>query len=233
MAGFQRAEFGADIFDQIKFIHDSANTNLGFVQLEGIDFDIRYDWDWGDWGNWNAGVTGYYEIDYSEQSNPASPVISHYDTDTAERSGNRLKRARYRLGWTNGTWSITGFANYQGHTRKSAGQNLPLPNCYWHPDFGPGSCYPGSPYYPQEGEIFDDSAPGHYEFDLNVAYDTGETPVNEYLRNLNVSLSISNIFDRKPPFMYTSRTRAREIRAYDTRWSEFQRYITLTITKSW
>jgi outer membrane receptor protein involved in Fe transport len=230
LAGFQRAEFGADIFEEIKFIHDSANTNLGYVQLQGIDFDIRYDWDWGDWGNWNAGVTGYYEVDFEEQANPSAPIDSRYEN---QDSGNRLQRARFRLGWTNGTWSLTGFANYKGHSAKSAGQNLPLPNCYWHADFGPGSCYPGSPYYPQEGPIFDDSAPGHYEFDLNVTYDTGEMPANEYLRNVNVSISVLNLFDRKPPFMYTSRSRAREIRAYDTRWSEFQRYITLTITKSW
>jgi iron complex outermembrane receptor protein len=228
LAGFQRAEYGSDIFEEIKFIHDSANTNIGFVQLEGIDFDIRYDWDWANLGSWNAGVVGYYELDFKQQSTPAAPVDSNYEN---KNSGHRLQRARFRLGWTNGTWSITGFANYKGHSSQS--QNLPLPRCYWAEEYGPGACYPGSPYYPQEGPIYDDSAPAHYEFDLNVAYDTGESPANEYLRNLNISLSILNLFDRKPPFMYTSRSRAREIRAYDTRWSEFQRFITLTVTKTW
>jgi iron complex outermembrane receptor protein len=227
---FLRSEIRPEIVPGIKFIHDSANTNIGFVQLEGIDFDVRYDWDWGNLGSWNAGVSGYYEIDFKQQATPVAPVDSNYE---GKDSGARLHRMRFRLGWTNGTWSMTGFANYQGHTGKSAGQNLPLPECYWHEDFGPGACYPGSPWYPQDGPIFDDSAPAHYEFDLNIAYNTGMTPTNTYLQNLTFSLTIQNLLDRKPPFQYASRSRAREIRAYDTRWSEFQRFLTLTVTKTW
>ena len=56
---------------------------------------------------------------------------------------------------------------------------------------------------------------------------------NPLLHNTTVSLTIQNFLDRKPPFMYTSRDRAREIRAYDTRWSEFQRFGTLSVTKNW
>jgi hypothetical protein len=56
---------------------------------------------------------------------------------------------------------------------------------------------------------------------------------NPIWNNVVFSLTIQNLLDRKPPFMYTSRDRAREIRAYDTRWSEFQRFVTLSVTKTW
>jgi hypothetical protein len=50
---------------------------------------------------------------------------------------------------------------------------------------------------------------------------------------VTVSLTVQNFLDRKPPFQYTSRSRGREMRAYDTRWSEFQRFVTLQVTKNW
>ena len=68
---------------------------------------------------------------------------------------------------------------------------------------------------------------------MNVSYNTGDMFANPLLHNTTVSLTIQNVLDRKPPFQYTSRSRAREIRAYDTRFSEFQRFVTLNVTKNW
>jgi iron complex outermembrane receptor protein len=230
LSGFLRTEFSPDIVPGIKFIRDAANTNLGSDSLKGIDFDFRYDWDMANWGAWHIGAAGYYELDQTTQSTPNDPIDSRYE---GKNSGGRLHRVRYRAGWTNGTWSTTLFANYKGHTGPSGGTALPLPTCYWAAGFGAGDCYPGSPYYPQPGELFFDGAPAHTEFDLNISYDTGEMFANPLWHNTTVSLTIQNLLDRKPPFMYTSRDRAREIRAYDTRFSEFQRFVTLNITKNW
>ena len=230
LGGFLRTEFSPDIVPGIKFIRDAANTNLGHDTLEGIDFDMRYDWDMGNWGAWHVGAAGYYELEQTTQATDFDPVDSVYE---GKNSGARLHRVRYRAGWTDGTWSTVLFANYKGHRGPSHGSALILPDCYWAEGYGPGSCYPGSPYYPQPGETFFDGAPAHVEFDLNVSYNTGEMFGNPLLHNTTVSLTIQNFLDRKPPFMYTSRDRAREVRAYDTRWSEFQRFVTLSVTKNW
>ena len=220
------------------YIRDSANTNLGSAQLQGIDFDWRYDLDMAEWGIWNIGASGYYETDRREQSGPGAPVISLYDdqANAARGNGARLQRVRYRFGWTDGTWNATLFANYKGHTEDSRGANLPLPNCYWAAGFGPGSCYTGSPYYAQVAgspATYYDGVPSHVEFDLNIGYNTGDTLANPYLQNMSFTLNIANVLDRKPPFQYAARGQAREIRAYDSRWSEMQRFVSFTVTKNW
>ena len=47
----------------IQFINDTAITNIGWREIGGIDFDARYDFDLGDWGAWNAGVTGNFKLE--------------------------------------------------------------------------------------------------------------------------------------------------------------------------
>jgi len=238
LSGFLRWEIPTADVASIKWIRDNANTNLGSAQLQGIDFDWRYDWDTGEYGQWNIGATGYYEVDRREQPTSDSPSVSLYDDAENDQRGHgaRLQRVRYRLGWTDGTWNASLFANYKGHTTDSGGANLNLPNCYWAPGFGPGSCYAGSPYYaqvPGSPSVYYDGAPSHVEFDLNVGYNTGETPANPYLQNMTFTLNVANVLDRKPPFQFASRGQAREIRAYDNRWNELQRTVSVTVTKNW
>lgn len=221
-------EFAPDLITQVKWIHDSTNVNLGYVQYTGIDLDTRYDWDMGDWGSWNVGASAFYELNVKTKSDPNAAAVSDYQ---GRNSGSHLQKVRYRLGWSDGTLSITGFANYRPH--RPATGDLFLPACYYAAGFGPGSCYPGSPYYPQTTDIFYDGAPAFYTLDLNLQYNTGTIPANTYLQNINFSLTISNLQNRTPSFMYASRAQGREARSFDDRWSLFQRTFTLSITKNW
>jgi len=50
--------------------------------------------------------------------------------------------------------------------------------------------------------------------DLSFGYQTGEKPANEYLRNINLQLTINNILDKKPPFQVGARGNG-SIRAFD------------------
>jgi hypothetical protein len=47
-----------------------------------------------------------------------------------------------------------------------------------------------------------DLVPSQYLFDLSLGYNTGAMPANDYLKNINVYLTVNNIMDRKPPFAY-------------------------------
>ena len=47
--------------------------------------------------------------------------------------------------------------------------------------------------------------PSMYTFDLSLGYNTGDTPAFEYFRNINIFLTVNNIFDRNPPFAYGGR----------------------------
>ncbi len=229
-----------DRFLPVDVIMDGANANLGFIQLKGIDWSFRYDWDMGNLGSFHVGNSGYFEIDQLEQANSESPVESLYGGVTGddgvrqgENSGTQMQRLRTRAGWTDGTWSTTLFATTWLH--QGPNTNIRLPGCFWEPGFGEGDCYPGSPYYPQANPDggFYNTSPGWTQFDVNFSYNTGMMPTNSYLQNLNISLTVNNFLDADPPFTYNSRGRAREIRAYDDRFAELGRFASLTLTKTW
>ncbi len=229
-----------DRFAKTEAITDGANANLGFIEFSGIDYSFRYDWDMGNLGSFHVGNAGYYELNSRAQANEEVPVESDYDgfidengVRQGENSGSRLQRVRSRAGWTNGTWSTTFFATTRFHQAPSTG--LRLPNCFWQTGFGTGDCYSGSPYYPQESPEggFYNTSPGWTQFDVNFSYNTGMMPTNSYLQNLNISLTVNNFLDADPPFTFNSRGRAREIRAFDTRFSELGRVVSLSLTKTW
>jgi iron complex outermembrane receptor protein len=210
------------------FVFDGNNANVGFIHLKGIDFSFRYDWDMGNLGSFHIGTAGYYELDQLEQANDDSPVSSIYE---GKNSGAQLKRLRSRAGWTNGTWSTTLFNTalfHQGPTN-----NIVLPDCYWREGFSAGSCYTGSPFFPQQYDQFYNTSPGWMQWDVNVTYNTGVMPTNEYLQNINISLTVNNFLDADPPQVFNSRSSAREIFAYDARFSELGRFASVTITKTW
>jgi hypothetical protein len=222
-----RAQFDPSIIPLVKFIQDSANRNIGWQEFVGIDFDNRYDWDWGNFGSWNVGIAGYYELENRKQVDPTLPIDDAYK---GKNSGGRLQRVRARLGWTDGTFSITGFANYRGHS--AVVTDFVPPDCYWKTGFGPGSCYAGSPFFGPY-TTFPSLSPSTYLFDLSLGYQTGDTPANAYLKNLSLQVAINNILNRAPPFRYGSRSRGRDIRAYDNNYSDVQRTVSVMLTKVW
>jgi hypothetical protein len=222
------ATFDPDVVPDIKFIEDGANTNIGEGQLRGIDFNVRYDWEMGNLGNWHVGAVGYYELESWFQGSPLTPVDDDYE---GKNSGARLKNVRGRIGWTDGTFSATAFVNYHGHKLPFDDILNSPPRCYWAPGFSAGSCYSGSPYNPTPYPEFQNMVPSMYLFDLTLGYNTGMTPSNPYLRNLDLQLVVNNIFDRPSPFTYHDR--GGDFAAFDMYYGELQRVITLTLTKTW
>jgi iron complex outermembrane receptor protein len=217
----------------IKFISDTALTNLGSRNFSGIDFNGRYDFDLGrvglnNFGSINIGAAGFYEITDKTRTTPVSPII---DTFVGQNSGNRLQRVRYRLGWADDTWSVTAFANYFGHGAINTNGNNLLPPCFYASGFSAGSCFAGSPYY---GPLvtFPNFSPATVYFDLTLGYQTGEMPANEYLRNIGIQLTVNDIFDKPPPFQVGARGSG-SIRAFDNAFTDLQRTFTITVTKVW
>ncbi|HEX5281170.1 MAG TPA: TonB-dependent receptor [Micropepsaceae bacterium] len=230
LAGYpsRGGNFDPAAIPNIKVISDSALTNIGTRIFEGSDFSFRYDYALGDLGSLNIGAAGFYEINDKSQAGPGSPVVSVFQ---GQNSGNRLQRVRYRLGWQNDTWSVTGFANYFGHGAVNVnGDNL-IPPCFYAPGSGPGSCYAGSPYYGPY-TTYPNRSPAQVYFDLAIGYQTGEQPANPFLRNIGLELTINDILDRPPPFQVGARGSG-SIRAFDNNFSDLQRLITLTVTKRW
>ena len=216
----------------IQFIQDNASINLGYNQFAGLDFNTRYDFDLGEWGAWNVGWAGTYQLINKTQGAPTS-VASNLLTGN---SGYQLKW-RGRLGWegTQGDFdgfSVTGFVNYYPH---SAIINQSPPPCYWQTGFSAGSCYPGSPYT-GPFDTFPNFAPSLYTFDLSLGYQTGTKPAWEYLQNINFQLTVNDLLNKAPPFGYRT-TSGRGTAAFVTGDGAYinpmQRTISFTITKAW
>jgi iron complex outermembrane receptor protein len=219
----------------LQFLQDNAATNLGYHEVNGLDFNTRYDIDLGDLGAWNVGLNGTYKLIDKTQPGPGLPV----NNMLIGNSGGNL-RYRGRLGWTGteGTTegvSVTGFVNFYPHGPIIA--NAP-PACYWAVGFSAGSCYAGSPYSGPFTQ-FPNFAAGIYTFDLSLGYQTGTKPANEYLQNINFQFTVNDLLNKAPPFIYnigSGRGTAAAVNSSSSTpsyISPLQRYISFTITKAW
>ena len=187
----------------------------------------------------NIGLSGFYETINKTKGAVDDEWEDFYRFETGGplASGNRLKRVRYRAGWTDGTWTINSFFNYYGHTVQDTNGIIILPRCFYGAEFsgtGVGSCYPNSPYYgPITGE-FPLGSPANVLVDLQIGYNTGLSFSNEYLNNIGLSLSISNLLDKTPPLgVHPLRSRGTGVVAYDNLYPDLTREVSFTITKIW
>jgi len=229
--------FDTAAIPQIKFIQDTALTNVGSRSFGGIDFNVRYDFDLGKIGFDNAGALnigaqGYYQILDKSRTSPTGPLSDRY---AGQDSGNRLQRVRYRLGWANENWNFTGFANYFGHGNVQ-GNNIDgallVPACFYAASFvGTGCPIAGSGYFGPSA-IFNNMTPAVVYFDLSIGYQTGEDPANEYLRNIGVQLTVNDLLDKGPPFQVGARGNG-AVRAFDNAFSDLGRTVSLVLTKVW
>jgi len=223
---------------ETKFIALDLTGNIGEAENEGVDFTVRYDFEAGNWGSFHVGASGYYELENRVRSNPDSPWTDSYYLvafEDLQTRGNQLKRVRYRAGWTDGTWNVTTFFNYTGHSADDVFGNIMLPDCFHAQGGGPGGCYPGSPYYgPYDADKFPLHSPANVTVDLSLGYSTGDMPANEYLRNINIQLGVTNLLDKNPPLgVHPLRSRGTGVAAYDRNYSDLRREVSLTINKSW
>ena len=113
----------------ILWINDGAIGNFGWVKQQGIDFSASYDFDAGDLGAFNVGITGTYYLHVDTVRVPGAPgsggaVVDGYHDDLPALNGyaqlgvvTPRPRARYRtrIGWSNAKWDATVFMNYDGH----------------------------------------------------------------------------------------------------------------------
>jgi iron complex outermembrane receptor protein len=226
--------------NNILWINDGAIGNFGWIKLEGIDFAASYDYDAGDLGVLNAGITGTYYMhmygaNYPTPADPNPEIVDDFHTDAGTVGGRTQTgvttspRMRYRgrLGWSNGPWSVTGFVNYIGHYYNT--QNAP-PNVN-NQCVAAGSATAGGTF-PCAISGYTGIEPSLYTFDLSLGYDTGDMPENAYLRHIGIQLVVQNLFDKLPPFEYSINA-GQPPTAFDTTKNNLGRTIGLVLTKSW
>ncbi len=236
----------ADLVEETKFIQIRTTGNIGEAVHEGIEFNVRYDWEWGNWGSFHVGATGDYRLKARLRASLGSPwvtplfgvpdITQTVDGQTfigTNARGNQLEKVRYRMGWTDGTWNFTTFFNYRGHGQQDENGILILPKCFYAPSAAAGDCYPGSPYYGPH-DIYPIVAPATVLVDVTLGYNTGDMPTNPYLRNIQVQFGVTNLLDKTPPLgVRPLRSRGTGVSGYDRTYSDLLREVSLTITKQW
>lgn len=219
----------------ILFISDGAFRNVGFFKVRGVDFRGEYNVDLGDWGAWSAGFSGTYYLHKLTQGVPGTPATDDFDkpgldapTSCAVRTHDdhcgqqQLPRLKYRLrlGWTDGTFSVTTFTNFTSHYFLPNNQTFPsaavLAACT--------TC-----------GVYSNFQPNFVTFDLTLGYQTGDAPANEYLKNVGLQLVVNDVLDKKAPFAYIVSTQGGNPNAFDSVNGNniVGRYYTLMVSKSW
>jgi iron complex outermembrane recepter protein len=220
----------------VYWINDGGTINLGYRKVEGIDFSMSYDWDMGNLGAFNIGdVMTYYLQDTTSNGPGSVPVDQFHSTintiGTVSQVGvTTLPRihSRGRLGWSSGSWSVTGFMDYTSHWYD---RTTPAPPNVNNQCLVNGTSPGGSS--PCAINNYNSSIPSHYLFDLSIGYDTGEEPANDYLKRIGINVVIQNIFDKHAPFEYGFSSQARGFTAFDRLKSDEGRRINLLVTKTW
>jgi outer membrane receptor protein involved in Fe transport len=220
----------------IQFIEDRTKTNLGWRAYEGFDFATSYVWDLGDFGAWNTGITGDYVI--NRRAFDGVQIVEDYK---GKDSGGRLNY-RARLGWAGGpegAFSATLFMNWQAHYgNQEAGDNIRAeilpPTCF---QIGNPACnasgLPQFAQYASQYALLTNYEPARVTFDITLGYKTGDTPANDYLKNIGVQLVVNNFLNKKPNFAYQVAFSGGSPRAFDDHQDPSQRVVTLILTKAW
>jgi outer membrane receptor protein involved in Fe transport len=219
----------------IRWLNDGGTFNIGQQTTSGIDWNVSYDTDLGDYGAWNVGMVGTYYLHQYSQSLPGSPIVDafHRDVDngllvTPGVVTTPRMHYRGRLGWSNGPWNVTGFVNYDSHFFHA--QTAP-PDANNRCTVAGGTVGGGT--LPCLVTGYTNLEPSYYLFDLSLGYDTGDDPVNDYLKHVGIQVVVQNIMDKHPAFEYRIGTGGGNPSALDILKSDQGRTVSFILTKTW
>jgi len=224
----------------IYWINDGGTFNKGWLKLDGIDWSASYDWDWGDLGAFNIGMVGTYYLHQKEQLAEGAEVEDAFHTTNAEGQRNEAQgvpndpymRYRGRIGWSNGSWSLTGFVNYESHSFHNQG---PPPNVNGNFCAANGGLNEagGGGTYTCAIQGYNNHLPSFYTFDLSFGYNTEDRPPNEYLRNIGIQVVVQNVMDRHGQYQYRTTTGGGNPCTCDITKNIMGRMVSLIVTKQW
>ncbi len=197
------AQFGLtscdSLRDQISVIVDSRLTNIAEVRTSGVDFSIRYQ-SGGVGGSWMFELAGTRLMDNNQLNSPGAPEVSIMN-DVWRPVDLRLRNT---IGFTRGPLSFAAMVNYSDDYRDRRASISAGPN--QRPSVGSWTTV-----------------------DSTIRYDLGGILAALGPTNTTLTLSVTNIFDRAPPFVSN-----REGFNYDgVNASPLGRFVSAQITTTW
>ncbi len=222
---------------QVFFINDSATTNAGFLHVQGIDYNASYDYDAGDLGAFNIGVTGTYYMHRWDQKSAGGAIIDDFHQNLSSVGGlaqsgvETLPRSIYRarVGWSDGPLTATLFWNHQSHYYEF--RTSTPPNVNFQCTTAGGTLGGGS--MPCAISNFSYIQPAWDTFDLSLGYNTGDMPANDYLKRITLQLTVNNLMGKHSPFEYGPNASTRNPSGFSILAPDYGRVIGLTVVKNW
>jgi hypothetical protein len=231
------ADAGIDQLTNVYWINDSATTNAGFVHVQGVDWNASYNYDAGDFGAWNTGITGTYYLHRWVQQSAGGAIFDAYDQNIAsvgniaQNGVETLPRLNFRtrLGWSDGPFSATLFWNHQSHFFEP--RTSSPPNVNFQCTASGGSVGGGT--FPCAISNFSYEQPAWDTFDLSFGYSTGTIPANVYLQNLTLQLTVINLLGRHAAFEYGPNSTTRNPAGFNIQQPDTGRTVGITLVKNW
>ncbi len=224
----------------IYWINNSATTNAGFLHVEGIDWNASYDYDAGDLGAYNIGITGTYYLHRYDQKSAGGQVIDDFNQTIAgggvggasnmfgvETGPRMIYRAQ--LGWSDGPLSATIFWNHYDHYFEF--RTSTPPNVNFQCTSSGGTIGGGS--MPCAISNFSYIQPAWDTIDLSFGYNTGDNPASDYLKRITLQLTITNLMGKHAAFEYGPNSSTRNPAAFSLTMPDYGRVIGLTLIKNW
>jgi hypothetical protein len=179
---------------RIDYIFDSVDSAFVSLKEEGVDSAIEYRYDLGDMGVARAG-TGFSILTKGYEALAGSAWYHLINTSGLNNNNSTIAlQTRSHIGWDLDNFASDLFINYTGGYRYM-GSNAanPILNCT-------AACGANA-----IGNIIGggDIVKANVTFDLYLGYSL-DTPVFGLMSNDEISLTVRNIFDQKPPYVNTS-----------------------------
>lgn len=220
----------------VYWLSDGSTFGSGFQHVEGFDFNASYDFDLGDYGAWNTGITGTYYLHNFIQQITGGTIVDVMNQNVTPAGGilqNGVETTprlnwRARLGWSTGPYSITGFMNYSSHYFSPWA--VP-PNVNFQCTTSGGSTGGGT--NPCAIGNYTNYEPTFITYDLSLGYNTGDMPASDYLKHIGITLTVQNLLGVHSPFAYGPINVNRNAAAFDIMRSDIGRVLGLTIVKNW
>ena len=226
----------------VYWLNDGGTFDIGWQKIDGVDFNVSYDWDMGNIGAFNIGAIGtYYMHSYTDNTPGAPGDVVTDGLHTTTGSSNALSvgvptlpifHYRARAGWSNGPWSMTWFMDYFSHYfhTQSAPPNVNGATCT-STSFGA----PAGGTFPCFNNGYTNELPPFYSFDLTLGYDLGDQPANDYLKNISIQMIVQDIFNKHADYQYRTASQGGQPCTCDLLRGtyDYGRQISLIVTKTW
>lgn len=168
----------------------SPYINASSTKVSGFDVDLQYHWNWGNIGRFNGEVTWTHELTFQEIVSGSTYDLAgtHGPSGVSGDTGNPKDRFDARLSWNKGALTITPSVDFISHFSIT------------DPSSGVDTCGVALGYFQRFPQT--DTVPANQVNFCTVKYflETSVYASYQFSATLEVHASITNLFNKQPPF---------------------------------